>query len=66
MVLKTIAVTVVFTTHLLSVTETAIESGCRSGTDETHATLAKLCEKRIVAWDLDSKTFWMQELCIVQ
>lgn len=53
-------------TDLLSITQTAVTSGCRCGTDKVHTTLTKFREKRIVDWDLNGQTLRMDKLSFVQ
>jgi len=48
--------------YLFSVTEVAVESRSRSGSDEIHATLSKLDEERVVLRDVDSQALGMQHL----
>lgn len=47
-------------------TEAAIKSGSRSGTDEAHATLTELGEKRIIIRNFNGQAFRMKKLGIVQ
>ena len=45
--------------YLFSMTEVAVESGSRSGSDEIHATLSELDEERVVLRDVDSQALGM-------
>ena len=52
--------------YLFSMTEVAVESGSRSGSDEIHATLSKLDEERVVFRDVDSQALGVQHFRIVE
>jgi hypothetical protein len=47
-------------------TEAAIKCGSRSRTNEAHATLTELGEKRIIIWNCYGHAFRMKKLGIVQ
>lgn len=52
--------------YLFTVTEAAIETGSRRRTNEAHASLTELGEKRVVLGNVDVEALGVQQLGVVQ